>query len=75
MKRWIARLAVASALAGGMLAVIAGPAQAGQWVNGGIWEYKFVCENVGKARVNSGQYETYVCEPWGLLWRLRGYVD
>jgi hypothetical protein len=75
MKKWIARVAVASAITGGVLAGVVGPAYAGQWVGGGTYPSRAQCEAVGQQRVNSGMYETYVCERWGGSWSLRGFIN
>jgi hypothetical protein len=74
MKRWIGRTAVAAVLTGGMLAAAAAPAHAGTWVTGGIFVLKKACQTAGDKRVSTGEYQTYVCEPFGLKWRLRGFV-
>ncbi|GIJ77432.1 hypothetical protein [Micromonospora phaseoli] len=60
---------------GGALAAAAGPAQAGQWVNGGVYQYQSTCRSVGDSRVASGTYETYYCQSQSPGWLLRGYVN
>jgi len=73
MKKWIARAMVTTVVAGGALSVTL-PAHAG-WVSGGVYASKSSCDSVGKARVRSGQYETYVCEAQNPGWWLRGYQN
>jgi hypothetical protein len=73
MKRWIARVAVPAVLAGGVIAVVAAPAQA-VWVSGGVYALHSTCDAVGAARLKSGMYDTYLCESQSPGWWLRGWV-
>jgi hypothetical protein len=57
------------------LAVTAAPAQAGVWVDGGLYPKKSICQAVGDVRMASGQYATYTCTAEGSNWRLRGFMN
>ena len=73
--KWIMRLVVPALVASGSLAAVSAPAQAGQWVNGGVYLSQSECRAVGNARVSSGWYATYRCEAQSPTWLLRGYVN
>ncbi|PZG21322.1 hypothetical protein C1I95_07775 [Micromonospora craterilacus] len=74
-KKWIVRLGLPAMVAAGAMVVTAGPAQAGQWVSGGVYVQQSQCRSVGEARVKSGYYERYTCTAQNPGWWLQGFVN
>ncbi|SCL18858.1 hypothetical protein GA0074692_0491 [Micromonospora pallida] len=81
MKKFLQRMGVVALTTVAGATLMAGPAQAGVWVDGGLYQTNSDCQTTGHGRVLSGMYQTYTCTAeWDSVaqrnfYRLRGYMN